>query len=139
MLNVQIITPERSLPAQEAAHVTLTTVDGEIGIRSGHAPVVAQLKTGFAMIRAENGKETYLALKDGSAMVLKDQVKIYVESAIDAATVDMDKIQQRLEQIGKVEAKDDLEKRRLNDEATWQLMQLSVAQRVSHSGVRKAV
>ena len=43
MLTVSIITPERALPSYEAQHVTFTAVDGQVGVRTGMAPMVAQL------------------------------------------------------------------------------------------------
>ena len=129
MLKVQIITPERSLPVQDAVHVTMMTVDGEVGIRTGHAPLVAGLKTGCAMVRGADGKtETWLALRNGSALVLRDEVRIYVESAVDAATVDVAKIQRQLETLHSAEAKDDLQRSRNLDDAAWNQVQLSAAQ-----------
>ena len=43
-LTVQIITPDRSLPEYRADHVTLPAFDGDVGIRTGHAPFVCLLR-----------------------------------------------------------------------------------------------
>ena len=130
MLKVQIITPERSLPVQDAVHVTMMTVDGEVGIRTGHAPLVAGLKTGCAMVRGADGKtETWLALRNGTALVLRDEVRVYVESAVDAATIDVPKIQRQLETLRSTEAKDELQRTRNLDDAAWSQVQLTAAER----------
>jgi F-type H+-transporting ATPase subunit epsilon len=139
MLTVSIITPERALPPQQASHITMTTVDGEVGIRTGHAPLVAGMKTGFAMIRDAQGKETWLAVKGGTGLVLRDEVKLYVEAAMNAESVDLDQVQKRLDALGHAQPKTDLERQRNQEEATWQLMLLSVAQkRLSESGSHAA-
>lgn len=83
-LTVTIVTPERALPTFTAEHLTLLAADGEVGLRTGHAPLVAQLKPGAALVRSE-GKERRLALKGGVVQVLKDQVKIFVDGVDEGA------------------------------------------------------
>jgi len=140
MLTVSIITPERALPSYEAQHVTFTAVDGEVGVRTGMAPMVAQLKVGFAMIRDLAGKERSIALKGGVAHVLKDQVRLFVEAAIDFNSIDLALIQKKLDELGNSNPTDEATIKRNEAEAQWFLMQQSIAlSRSGESGARKAV
>jgi len=126
-MNVHVITPERTLPVYPAQHVTFTAVDGEVGIRAGHAPLVAQLAMGFALVRAADGSETLLAVRGGVAQVLNDEIKLFTEQAEDVNHIDLDKIQKRLDQLGSAKAETALEKARNEAEATWNLLQMSLA------------
>jgi F-type H+-transporting ATPase subunit epsilon len=129
MLTVTIITPEKALAPYQAQHATITAEDGELGIRPGHAPVVAELKTGFALIRDAAGKETMLALKGGVAQILNNQVKLFVEAAMDAANIDQALVAKRLDELGSANATDAATIKRNEAEALWYLMLQSVANR----------
>ena len=138
MLTVSIITPERALPPYQASHVTFTAVDGQVGVRTGMAPMVAQLKVGFAMIRDHAGKEINVALKGGVAQVLNDQVRLFVEAAVDFKSIDLELIQKKLDQLGSSNATDQATIKRNEAEAQWFLMQQSIALgRSGESGARK--
>ncbi len=125
-MNVHVITPERTLPVLPASHVTFTAVDGEVGVRPGHAPLVAQLAVGFALVRTADGRETLLAIRGGVAQVLNNEIKLFTEQAEDINHIDMDKIQKRLDQLGSAKADTALEKARNEAEATWNLLQMSL-------------
>jgi F0F1-type ATP synthase epsilon subunit len=129
MLTVQVITPERSLPPLQAIHVTFAAVDGEVGVRTGHAPLVAQLAVGFAMIRDPAGKETLLAIKGGTALVRNDEVQLFTESVIDAEHIDLDKVAKALDILGSTPPTNPVEAKRNELEATWNLLQSSLAGR----------
>lgn len=140
MLTVSIITPERALPPYQAQHVTFTAVDGQVGVRTGMAPMVAQLKVGFAMIRDLAGKERSIALKGGVAQVLNDQVRLFVEAAVDFEVIDLALIQKKLDELGNSNTTDPATIKRNESEAQWFLMQQSIAlSRSGDSGMRKAV
>jgi F-type H+-transporting ATPase subunit epsilon len=126
-MNVHVITPERTLPVYPAQHVTFTAVDGEVGIRAGHAPLVAQLAMGFALVRAADGSETLLAVRGGVAQVLNDEIKLFTEQAEDVNHIDLDKIQKRLDQLGSAVPANAHEKARNEADATWNLLQMSLA------------
>lgn len=140
MLTVTIITPEKSLAPYQAVHVTFTAVDGEVGVRPGHAPLVAQLKIGFAMVRSAEGRETLLALKGGIAQVLNDQVRLFVEAALDVEHIDLAVVQKKLDELGNANSTDPAVLKRNEIDATWYLMLQSLGmRRPGESGSRKAV
>jgi len=127
MLTVTIITPELSLPPYQAVHVTFTAVDGEVGVRPGHAPLVAQLKVGFALVRSAEGKETLLAVKGGFAQVLHDKISLFVSAAMDVEHIDLAVVQKKLDELGSANATEAAILAHNEAEATWYLMLQSLA------------
>jgi F0F1-type ATP synthase epsilon subunit len=62
-------------------------VDGEIGVRTGHLPVVASLKPSYALVRVD-GKDRFWALSEGTAQVTGTAVNVFVERAVPVADLD---------------------------------------------------
>ena len=131
MLTVSIITPERTLPSLEAVHVTITAVDGQVGVRPGHAPLVAELCTGIALIRPATGKETFLAIRGGIAQVLNNQVRLFVEAVVDVDGVDSIAVQKRIDKLTATIPADAAAAARQSAELQWLNLQLTL-------GLRKA-
>ena len=82
---VSIITPERALPEVQAEHVTLVATDGQIGIRTGHAPIVAAMKEeGYVYIRPSPAAEFLLfAVRGGVAHMQDNRLRILTPLALD--------------------------------------------------------
>jgi F0F1-type ATP synthase epsilon subunit len=115
---VHIITPEKALPELDADHVTIVAVDGQVGIRTDHAPLVALLKEdGWAVVK-QFGKEQYraFAVKGGVAQMLKNDLKILTPTVVDVHTLDTAQLAKQ------VDAAKDAEQKR------WLGQQLAVAQ-----------
>ncbi len=63
-LDVHVVTPERELWAGEAETVIARGIDGEVGILTGHAPLMVQLAVGPLRIQTQDGGEI-VAVVDG--------------------------------------------------------------------------
>lgn len=85
-LHVELLMPDRSLWAGEASMVIAKTIDGDIGILSGHSPVFGILSPG-GMVRIqpeaaeegagdETGAEIRAAVRDGFLSVTNNRVSI---------------------------------------------------------------
>ena len=105
-LTLTIVTPERALPAVACDHVTFTAVDGQLGIRPGHASVVGLLDGGF--IHPKKGGRTMecVAIKGGVGQVAGDRVLIITEAAVTAAQVDRAKVEAKLASLDASRASD---------------------------------
>lgn len=75
-MNVEIITPDKSLFKGEAKSVTLPGIGGSLGILDHHAPLITALKAGDIVITAKDGKTTHFTVKSGTAEVLNNRVLI---------------------------------------------------------------
>lgn len=89
-LRVGVVSPEREIWSGEADMVIAKTVDGEIGILPGHAPVLGVLVEG-GVLRVKRGSEGDLvaAVHGGFLSVADNDVSILAEAAELGSEVDV--------------------------------------------------
>lgn len=80
MLNVSVVSPERTLFEGEAESVVAPAFDGEVGILTHHAPMLTLLGNGRLRIRAA-GSERHFTVAGGFLEVADDRVRIVTERA----------------------------------------------------------
>ncbi len=79
-LTVRVIAPDKTVWDSTADEVILPSTTGQMGILSGHAPLLTALDTGVMRVRP--GKEwVTIALMGGFAEVENDEVTILVNGA----------------------------------------------------------
>src|SRR5882762_6677878 len=88
-LQLEVVTPERSVLSEAVDAVTLPGLGGELGILPGHTPLISQLQTGVLSYTAA-GKTFQLHVSGGFLEVKDDRVSVLAEIAerpeeIDAA------------------------------------------------------
>ena len=82
MLKVSVISPESVLFEGEADSVIAPAYDGEVGILTGHAPLMALL--GEGQLRLGSGSGRAFKVSGGFMQVLNDQVRVVTEKAVPA-------------------------------------------------------
>jgi F-type H+-transporting ATPase subunit epsilon len=88
MMTLDILTPERTICSEEADIVIARALDGEIGILSNHAPLVAALD--IAPLRyKKDGIEHFVAVNGGFMEVKDNRISILTPSAETAAEIDI--------------------------------------------------
>ena len=86
-IKLEIVTPEAKIFSDDVDMVTLTGIEGEMGILPQHMPLMTQLVAGE--IIAQKGKDTiFLAVGDGFVQVTGDRVAILTDMAIKADNID---------------------------------------------------
>ncbi|MGA2281115.1 MAG: F0F1 ATP synthase subunit epsilon [Verrucomicrobiota bacterium] len=86
-LKLEIVTPDAKIFSDDVDMVTLTGVEGEMGILPQHVPLMTQLCAGE--IIAHKGQDTiFLAVGDGFVQVTGDHVAILTDMAIRAENID---------------------------------------------------
>ncbi|MFW6264276.1 MAG: ATP synthase F1 subunit epsilon [Cyanobacteriota bacterium] len=103
-LTVRVISPDKTVWDAKAEEVVLPSTTGQLGILSGHAPLLTALDIGVMRVRP--GKEwEAIALMGGFAEVEENQVTVLVNGAEQATTIDkeqakklFEEAQQRLKQ-----------------------------------------
>lgn len=79
-LTVRVVAPDKTVWDAAAEEVVLPSTTGQLGILSGHAPLLTALDTGVMRVRA--GKDWQaIALMGGFAEVEDDEVTILVNGA----------------------------------------------------------
>lgn len=81
MITVEVISPERLVHTVKGVEVLLPTVEGQIGIRRGHLPLITVLKAGEVVVKHTDGSEALYAVGGGFAEIIKDHVRILADSA----------------------------------------------------------
>ncbi|RZS87099.1 F-type H+-transporting ATPase subunit epsilon [Motilibacter rhizosphaerae] len=79
-LNVELVSPERPLWSGEASMVVAKTVEGDLGVLPGHAPLLAVLANGVVRIDATEGEGVSALVLGGFLSVADDRVSILAES-----------------------------------------------------------
>ena len=77
--HVEFITPDKSVFEGEATSVVLQAEGGSLGIRAGHAPMVATLEVGAARVDTADGEQVVMMIGDGFLEVRDNQVKVLAE------------------------------------------------------------
>lgn len=79
-LTVRVISPDRSVWDSTADEVILPSSTGQLGILTGHAPLLTALETGVMRVRSDKNW-TPIALMGGFAEVENNEVTILVNGA----------------------------------------------------------
>ena len=82
MLKVSVISPESVLFEGEVDSVVAPAYDGEVGILTGHAPLMALLGNGD--LRLGKGSGPRFTVSGGFMQVLNDHVRVVTEKATPA-------------------------------------------------------
>jgi len=90
MIQLSIVTPERSLLNEQVDELLIPGADGYLGVLPGHAPLFTELKVGELSYRKGN-TWTSLAVAWGFAEVLPDQVRVLAETAERAQEIDLER------------------------------------------------
>jgi F-type H+-transporting ATPase subunit epsilon len=90
MIQLTIVTPERSLVSEQVDELQIPGAEGYLGVLPGHAPLFTELKVGELSYRKGNNW-TSLAVAWGFAEVLPDQVRVLAETAECANEIDVER------------------------------------------------
>jgi F-type H+-transporting ATPase subunit epsilon len=88
-LQVGLVVPEGEVWSGPAQMVIAKTLDGDIGVYTGHAPVIGILVEGSVVrIRPEDGQEIVAAVGGGFFSIASDRVSVLARQAVLGPDVD---------------------------------------------------
>lgn len=90
MLTVRVIAPDKTIWDAEAEEVILPSTTGQLGILTGHAPLLTALDTGVMRVRSDKNWVP-IALSGGFAEVDSNEVTVLVNAAERGDTIDKEK------------------------------------------------
>ncbi len=88
-LTVRVIAPDKTVWDSPAEEVILPSTTGQLGILTGHAPLLTALDIGVMRVRPDK-EWVSIALMGGFAEIDNDEVKILVNAADRGDTVDLE-------------------------------------------------
>jgi F-type H+-transporting ATPase subunit epsilon len=80
-LTVRVIAPDKTVWDAAADEVILPSTTGQLGILSGHAPLITALDVAVMQVKSGKDKWTKIALMGGFAEVDADEVTVLVNGA----------------------------------------------------------
>ncbi|MBD2559531.1 MULTISPECIES: ATP synthase F1 subunit epsilon [Nostoc] len=90
-LTVRVISPDKTVWDAPAEEVVLPSTTGQLGILTGHAPLLTALDTGVMRVRAaKNQNWQAIALLGGFAEVEENEVTILVNGAERGDKINLD-------------------------------------------------
>jgi F-type H+-transporting ATPase subunit epsilon len=98
-LKYSITTPERLIAEGDASLVVVPAIDGELGILTGHAPLMALLGTGELRISAAGGARRSVYIDGGFIEVIGNRVNVLATEAELAERVDSQQAGAELEKL----------------------------------------
>ena len=81
MLHVSVISPEASLYEGDATSVVAPAFDGEVGILTGHAPMMTLLGKGELRVEGGAGGRSF-SIEGGFLQVVNNQVRVVTERGV---------------------------------------------------------
>lgn len=95
-LNIRIIAPDRTVWDAEAQEIILPSSTGQLGILTGHAPLLTALDIGVMRVRVD--KEWMpIVLMGGFAEIENNQLTILVNGAEEASQINLAEAEKNLE------------------------------------------
>ncbi|NEO26985.1 MAG: F0F1 ATP synthase subunit epsilon [Kamptonema sp. SIO4C4] len=95
-LNVRVIAPDKTVWDNQAEEVILPSTTGQLGVLSGHAPLLTALDVGVMRVR-EKKEWLNIALMGGFAEVEENTVTILVNGAERGDVIDQEKARSEFE------------------------------------------
>jgi len=86
-ITVRVIAPDKTVWDSEAQEVILPSTTGQLGVLTGHAPLLTALDTGVMRVRADKNWVP-IALMGGFAEVENNEVTILVNAAERGDAID---------------------------------------------------
>ena len=80
--------------------MVLPTESGEIGVLTGHVPLITQLKLGVMKVINESSQDVF-AIRGGFAQLVSDKISILTNEAVSTNDLEASVIEQSINNIGK--------------------------------------
>ena len=96
-LQIELVAADRVVWSGQAREVLARTVAGDLGVLSGHAPLLSLLVPGVVEIRPLEGEMVRAAVEEGFLSVADNHVSILSEDAFLASEIDAAAVKSQLE------------------------------------------
>lgn len=105
-LQIELVAADRVVWSGQASEVLARTVAGDLGVLSGHAPLLSLLVPGVVEIKPLEGDVVRAAVAEGFLSVADNHVSILSEDAFLASEIDITAVNAELEAARAAEDED---------------------------------
>ena len=110
-LTVELVAADRTVWSGEASMVIARTVEGDVGVLRGHAPMLALLTDAVVEITDDDGNVNVAVVDGGFLSVAADRVSVLSQHAQLAEEVNIDETRSELETARGLGGSDERERR----------------------------
>ena len=96
-ITLKVITPDSTVWDDKVQEIVLPSTTGQLGILSGHAPLITALDIGVMRVRPDKEWQA-IALMGGFAEVENDEIKVLVNGAEMGEKIDKESARSEYEQ-----------------------------------------
>jgi len=93
-----LVSPERLLFAGHVDQVDVPGLEGDFGVLSGHAPIVAVVRPGIVTMLAGTDREKFVVF-GGLAEFVQEELTILANSATSVEELDLAELRTRIEEM----------------------------------------
>ncbi|MEB3295023.1 MAG: ATP synthase F1 subunit epsilon [Synechococcales bacterium] len=97
-LTVRVIAPDQTVWDAPAEEVILPSTTGQLGILTGHAPLLTALETGVLRVKGLDKTWVPIALMGGFAEVENNEVTVLVNAAERGSTISLEEARKAFEE-----------------------------------------
>jgi F-type H+-transporting ATPase subunit epsilon len=90
-LNLNIITPSKSVYSGEVKAVTVPGTDGSFQVLKNHAPIISTLEIGLVKIESLDGSTEFYSTGGGTVEVLNNKITLLADSIERSDEIDPDR------------------------------------------------
>ena len=101
LLDVEIVTAEKTIFSGQASLILVPGIEGELGILSSHAPIITELDPGEVLIRNKQ-EELSLVLSGGILEVFNDIVTILADAAERTNEINIEKAKEAIQKAEEI-------------------------------------
>ena len=127
VMQVELVSADRLVWSGEATMVIARTVEGDVGVLPGHAPMLALMVDGIVDVTTVEGETWVAAVDAGFLSVANNLISILSEHAEMSHDIDLEKARAELDRVRREGAVDDDAAARA--EAAWAEAQVRAAER----------
>jgi F-type H+-transporting ATPase subunit epsilon len=91
-----VVTPEATALEEEVSFVVVPMADGELGVASGHSPMIGRLGYGELRLKASDGTESRYYVDGGFVQIADNVVSVLTGRFMTADKIDVDATKSQL-------------------------------------------
>ncbi len=95
---LEAFTPTERVCRTEVVSVMFPATDGQVGVWSGHAPMVARIGLGQLLIETDDREKHTFFIEGGFAHVRENRMTLLTEECIAAEDIDAEEVWEELQQ-----------------------------------------
>ena len=131
-INLEVVTPDKSVVSDEAQMVVAPGTYGEFGVLPGHTTFLTTLQVGMIRYKDQGGNERIVFVNGGFAEVMLNTVTVLAESAERRKDIDVERaraaVKRAEERLAEPSRKEDIDFKRAQGALQRAIARIKIAE-----------